>query len=110
MLAPLVGGDLTGLNYHWSTGDQTPTIVVYIPGIYTVEVQNVCETLSGEVVVRWQDVDPDYPFVYVPNVFAPLSFDPDNAQFHPYFAPGLTLRSGGPPGGRRAGRLSLSRG
>ncbi|MBL7797039.1 MAG: PKD domain-containing protein [Saprospiraceae bacterium] len=93
LLAPVVSGDPTGLTYQWNTGAQTPAIVVYTPGIYTVEVSNVCETAVGEVVVRWTDVDPNYSFAYVPNVFSPESFDPDNSQFRPYFVPGLALRN-----------------
>jgi len=93
LLAPAVNGDPTGLTYQWSTGEQTPFITVYTPGIYTVEASNVCEMVGGQVIVRWTDVDPNFSFVYVPNVFAPLSFDPDNSQFKPYFVPGLTLRN-----------------
>ncbi len=92
-LAPAINGDPSGLTYQWNTGEQTPAIVVYTPGIYTVEVGNVCETRSAEVVVRWTDVDPNFSFVYVPNVFAPESFDPDNSLFKPYFVPGLALRN-----------------
>jgi PKD repeat protein len=90
-LEPVVGGDLGGLEYVWSTGERTPSIDVFDPGVLWVEVRNNCETLRREVAVSWADVGADHSFVYLPNVFAPLSFDPDNSRFKPYFAPGLRL-------------------
>jgi len=86
-----VAGDSSGLSYAWSNGAQSPAIVVYDPGTYTLEVRNVCEAVRREVQVQWAGEAADFSFVYVPNVFAPLSFDPDNAQFRPYFVPGLQL-------------------
>ncbi|TNE59522.1 MAG: hypothetical protein EP344_08470, partial [Bacteroidetes bacterium] len=91
LLAPLVGGDQTALNYQWSTGQQIPAITVYNPGMYWVEVRNSCDVLKREVEVNWADSDAAPSFVYLPNVFAPLSTDPDNARFHPHFASGLRL-------------------
>ncbi|MBK9338040.1 MAG: PKD domain-containing protein [Lewinellaceae bacterium] len=90
-LAPVVDGDPTGLTYQWSTGAQTAAIAVDAPGVYAVEVRNVCETVRREVQVQWADVARDFSFLYVPNVFAPLSSDPDNSLFRPYFVPGLQL-------------------
>ncbi|MEQ1747518.1 MAG: hypothetical protein ABMA02_18960, partial [Saprospiraceae bacterium] len=90
-LAPLVGGDPTGLAYQWNTGEQTPAIAVNLPGLYAVEVHNVCETVRREVRVQWAGVARDYPFAYVPNVFAPDSYHPDNAEFRPQFVPGIQL-------------------
>ncbi|MCB9317356.1 MAG: PKD domain-containing protein [Lewinellaceae bacterium] len=93
MMTPLVGGDQTNLAYTWYTGEQTPAIAVYNPGPVWVEVQNACETQRAEAEAKWADVGADFSFVYVPNVFAPQSMDPDNAQFRPYFAPELLLRN-----------------
>ena len=87
----LVVGDLTGVSYRWNTGAQTPAITVYDPGPVWVEVENQCETLRREAEIRWADVDAGYSFVYMPNVFAPQSNDPDNSRFKPYFAPGHRL-------------------
>jgi len=92
-LTPLVGGDLTDLAYSWHTGAQTASIAVYEPGPVWVEVKNACETRRAEAEAVWADVGADFSFVYVPNVFAPQSTDPDNAQFRPYFAPELLLRN-----------------
>ncbi|MFN0013992.1 MAG: hypothetical protein ACKVU2_05535, partial [Saprospiraceae bacterium] len=91
LLAPLVGGDPTGLAYQWNTGEQTPAIAVNLPGLYAVDVHNVCETVRREVRVQWAGVAEDYSFAYVPNVFAPDSYHPDNAEFRPQFVPGLQL-------------------
>ncbi len=90
-LSPAVSGTLTGLTYQWSTGAQTPQIEVSEPGVYTIEVSNICERVRREVRVRWENERPDFEFFYVPNVFAPASNDPDNSQFRPYFVPGLSL-------------------
>ncbi|MCS7037091.1 MAG: PKD domain-containing protein [Saprospiraceae bacterium] len=91
VLAPAVSGTLTGLAYQWSTGAQTPQIEVFEPGIYTVEISNICERVRREVRVRWDRERPDVEFFYMPNVFAPESGDADNSQFRPYFAPNLSL-------------------
>jgi PKD repeat protein len=91
VLSPAVSGTLTGLTYQWSTGAQTPQIEVLEPGMYTLEVSNVCERVRREVRVRWENERPDFEFFYIPNVFAPESNDPDNSQFRPYFVPGLNL-------------------
>ncbi len=92
-LNPVVSGDSTSLVYLWSTGAKTPAITVYDPGPVWVEVSNLCETLRRDVDVEWAGLGTGFSYVYVPNVFAPLSTDPDNAVFRPYFAPGLTLRN-----------------
>ncbi len=91
VLSPAVSGTLTGLAYQWSTGAQAPQIEVLEPGVYTLEVSNVCERVRREVRVRWENERPDFEFFYIPNVFAPESNDPDNSQFRPYFVPGLSL-------------------
>ena len=91
MLAPAVSGTTMGLAYAWSTGAKEARIEVFEPGVYTVEVSNVCERVQREVRVRWENERPGFEFFYVPNTFAPASNDPDNSQFRPYFAPGLTI-------------------
>ncbi len=91
LLAPAVSGTLAGLTYQWSTGAQTPQIEVFVPGVYTLEVSNVCERVRREVHVHWEKERPDFEFFYIPNVFAPEANDPDNSQFRPYFIPGLSL-------------------
>ncbi|MCK6695143.1 MAG: hypothetical protein L6Q97_23970, partial [Thermoanaerobaculia bacterium] len=92
-LAPVVSGDPEGLSYQWSTGAQTPAIRVYDPGPVWVEVRNVCETLRRDISVDWEGISAGFSYAYVPNVFAPLSADPDNSRFRPYLAPELTVIS-----------------
>jgi gliding motility-associated-like protein len=92
-MAPLIGGDQANLSYTWYTGAQTASIAVYDPGPVWVEVQNDCEMQRAEAEAKWADVGADFSFVYIPNVFAPQSQDPDNSQFRPHFAPELLLRN-----------------
>ncbi|MEZ4943325.1 MAG: PKD domain-containing protein [Saprospiraceae bacterium] len=93
VMAPLIGGDQANLSYTWYTGAQTASIAVYDPGPVWVEVQNDCEMQRAEAEAKWADVGADFSFVYIPNVFAPQSQDPDNSQFRPHFAPELLLRN-----------------
>jgi len=92
-LTPIVSGDPEGLSYEWSTGAQTPAITVYDPGAVWVEVRNVCETQRRDISVDWEGLGNDFSYLYVPNVYAPLSADPDNSRFRPYLAPDLTILS-----------------
>jgi len=90
-LAPTIAGDTTGLTYLWSTGATTASASLQNAAEVWLEVKNQCETIRSEVSVSWADLPNGFSPVYVPNVMMPDSREPDNHQFKPFFAAGLTL-------------------
>ena len=60
-------------------------------GSVWVEATDVCGKERSEARVEWAELAQDLSFVYVPNVLKPASIDPENAQFRPLFAAGITL-------------------
>ncbi|MFT5820543.1 MAG: gliding motility-associated-like protein [Crocinitomix sp.] len=63
-------------SYLWSTGETSAQIIVEEPGLYGVEVTNVCGMYGGTIEVVF---DCTYAF-YVPNAFT-VNGDPMNAIF-----------------------------
>jgi gliding motility-associated-like protein len=56
--------------YVWSTGENSPSIMVSKPGIYSVDVIGPCNTSFGQVeVIAMNDCVGDD--IYIPNVFSP---------------------------------------
>ncbi|MCB0577108.1 MAG: hypothetical protein KDC61_21290, partial [Saprospiraceae bacterium] len=56
-----------------------------------VEVSDHCETVHRDAEITWDDTGSGIQFVYVPNVIAPASVEPGNAEFKPYFKPNLEI-------------------
>ncbi len=90
LLAPVITGDTTGLQFVWSTGAKTPILAVGETGQVSVSVKNKCETVRREAKVVWADSG-EWVNIYVPNVFMPASNNPENAVFKPFFFAGMTV-------------------
>ena len=58
------------ITYLWNDGSEAAFINVDTPGIYTVEISNVCETIVEEYVVPLA-ADARRNYFYAPNVFSP---------------------------------------
>lgn len=57
-------------NYHWSTGEETPSITATMPGVYWLRSEFRCGTLADSIELL--GCPPDYEFsVYLPNAFSP---------------------------------------
>jgi gliding motility-associated-like protein len=90
-LAPEVSGDLTGLQFAWWNGAQTPTVTVSDAGPVWVEAMNHCETIRREATVAWADLADGQDFVYIPNVFSPDAADEQNRTFRSFFVGNIEL-------------------
>jgi len=91
LLNPILGGDLTGLKYIWSTGASTANITVTDIGVYALKVSNVCETIERSSEVKWADGPEGKDFVYVPNVVQPDGVEQANSVFHAFVSPSVEL-------------------
>ncbi len=70
-LAPAIqSGDDGQLSYRWNDGSNFPELTVTTPGSYSVEVQNLCESQTREIEVRWQEIYLE-DYFYLPNAFSP---------------------------------------
>ena len=92
-LEPIVQGDPTGLKYLWWNGARTPFVDATEGGPVWVEVSNACENIHTDAQVRWGDTDPNFSYVYMPNVFNPEAKNAENNMFRPYFAAGLDVQN-----------------
>jgi gliding motility-associated-like protein len=54
--------------YEWSTGETTPTITVWTPGVYRVRVDNGCTSAEDEIEVSYSK---QCCLISAPNVFTP---------------------------------------
>lgn len=87
-LEAIVSGGVTATyELLWWNGAQTTTATAMEAGVVWVEVTDACETVRQEASVQWAEIGDIPDVVYVPNVFAPASDDPENARFKPYFNP-----------------------
>ncbi|MBL7827848.1 MAG: hypothetical protein JNJ57_14560 [Saprospiraceae bacterium] len=91
-LRPVVeGGDAATMKYRWWNGAETAATQVLEAGPVWVEVSDQCSTERSEAQVQWADLAPDLQIVYVPNVMKPTAVNPENAEFKPIFAAGITV-------------------
>lgn len=74
-----------GLRYLWSTGEQTPDIKIFKPGIYTAALQEGKCTRFDTIMVSFEACKEE---VYLPNAFRPLSQNTNNI-FKPFYDPDL---------------------
>jgi gliding motility-associated-like protein len=58
-------------DYSWSTGAITPGITITQPGLYSVEVNTPCESISSTVEVVLMENCTTEENIYIPNVFSP---------------------------------------
>ena len=65
-----LSGDPSPINYLWANGSVQDFINVDTPGLYTVTLSNVCETMNLEFNVPLA-ADARRNFFYIPNVFSP---------------------------------------
>jgi PKD repeat protein len=91
-LAPIFGGDTSGLQLNWWNGAHTLTTSTAEAGPVWLEASNHCgETLRREAQVQWASSD-GYPInIYVPNIFAPDAKNHENRQFRAFIGNNLTL-------------------
>lgn len=84
-LTPIVGGDPICIAFPMADGAETPAITVQEPGALWVESPKVLRYDSPGNFGTVGRTGQKFSYVYVPNVFAPESADPENAQFRPAF-------------------------
>ncbi len=92
-MAVIVNNNGFGLNFKWSNGETAPLATFSDAGPVWVEITDHCETVHLDAAVNWADNDNGANLMYVPNVIAPASTDPDNSEFRPFFQPNLTMLS-----------------
>lgn len=83
LMPTLTAEDPSQIDWTWSDGSTTPTLVVNKEGSYEVEINDGCEVISRTIDVAW---DEDYyktEFFYIPNSFSP-NFDGINDIFMAY--------------------------
>jgi gliding motility-associated-like protein len=91
-LLPVLGGDTTGLQLNWSNGSHSNSISASVPGTVSLQASNHCgETLYREAEIALADAEGDPLRIYVPNVFAPESGNPDNHQFRAFLGSNFQL-------------------
>jgi PKD repeat protein len=89
-MAPVLS-DTAGVSFLWSNGAATPLQTIKEPGSIWVEVSNTCEKIHKDARVDWSDLGGSVNLVYVPNVMAPESSNPENAMFRPLFTAGIAV-------------------
>ena len=92
-LKPLISGDQTGLQFAWSTGATTAFITATDAGVFGVQVQNQCETITRSTTISWAELPENQDFVFVPNTIAPEAAEPANAILKSFFVPGIEVVS-----------------
>lgn len=93
-LFPFLAGDTSGLELVWWNGTDGRTARADKPGRVWLSATNDC----GQSVLATSDIeladDAGNPLrIYVPNVFAPESPDPDNSLFRAFFGKNFTVLS-----------------
>ena len=93
-LFPFLAGDTSGLELVWWNGTNGKTATADEPGRVWLSATNDC----GQNVLATSEIeladDAGNPLrVYVPNVFAPESSDPDNSLFRAFFGSNFTILS-----------------
>ncbi len=79
------------INYLWNNGDQSQYINVDTPGVYTLIVDNLCETITHQFNIEMID-DGREDFLFVPNVFSPND-DGFNDEFQVFVGSGVEVLS-----------------
>ncbi len=69
VLQPTVSGSVIGLDYQWTNGAATPSINITSPGLFTVKVSNVCETVQRSATVQWEGLEAATE-AFIPNIVA----------------------------------------
>ncbi len=85
----LLSGDDGQVRYRWDNGATTPWRGVREPGRYTVQMVNVCDTLTQTVDVRYAG-RPDVTPIFIPNAFSPND-DGINDLFKAYISTEVTV-------------------
>lgn len=85
-----IGGDPTLLNYQWSTGETTESIVVNQSGIYKLIVDDGCSEKEKEWDIQFDGEQTVNNPAYIPNVFDPTAMD-GNQECRPYINQDIEL-------------------
>lgn len=68
--AELINGTLSSITWDWSNGSGQNQTYIFEPGIYTLEISNLCQTLEETITVSGEETELERLF-YIPNVFSP---------------------------------------
>ncbi len=91
-LSVSLDGPAPATGFLWSTGAQTPDILVNEPGLYWVEVSDACGVQKLETTVEPEMPNEATDIVYMANVFRPSGAEnPMNSVFAPQFSSAITV-------------------
>jgi len=93
-LFPFLAGDTSGLELLWWNGSTGKTARADKPGSVWLSATNDCgQNVLATSEIQLADVAGNPLRIYVPNVFAPESSDPDNSIFRAFFGKNFTVLS-----------------
>jgi|GEM_PF-545757 len=91
-LSVSLDGPAPATGFLWSTGAQTPDIIVNEPGLYWVKVSDACGVQKLETTVEPEMPNEATDIVYMANVFRPSGAEnPMNSVFAPQFSSAITV-------------------